>query len=475
MTRCGAGPWRAASSVADHSRPGSGYYELDKQQQVAALVAPMLLAIFLTLYVVGDHPFATAAIDKAGATGSGSLLNQFLIFGIFGLALPLMLVRCGGVASLLLTNAAGGLIVAWSLASFIWASHPDLTIRRGIAFAITYLALATLVAAARSTVATFRSLVLVVVALVLLNTLVMTTMPAVSWSPAGEKGIFDTKNVAGTLGMLAVVTLGASLFLIRGSWPRAALAVVYLMSWHFLVATKSKTSLGVAVLVTVAGPFLHTLLGRGGAVRLLALLVVMGVGLCSMVAASAAGVTTDDLLLLVFGDLTFTQRTPIWGAVVRSIADRPWLGYGFGSFWDIGAVLNPLRYAPWDAFYMDAQVINTAHNGYLDQLLQTGAVGFGFGVIAILRCIRVLWGTAVLTASSEERIALLGLLCLAVCLILNNFLESYLFRSGDGMGYLFFLIMLQAEQAKLDLGCRPSLTGALLHESVRVAPGNWVA
>jgi O-antigen ligase len=154
-------------------------------------------------------------------------------------------------------------------------------------------------------------------------------------------------------------------------------------------------------------------------------------------------------MLLLFGDLTFTQRTPIWADVARSIADQPWLGYGFGSFWDVGATLNPLKYAPWDAFYMDAQVINTAHNGYLDQLLQTGIVGFGLGVLAIVRCVAVLWSTAVRAASDEERLALLGLICLAICLVLNNFLESYLFRSGDGMGYLFFLVMLQAEQARL--------------------------
>ena len=127
-------------------------------------------------------------------------------------------------------------------------------------------------------------------------------------------------------------------------------------------------------------------------------------------------------------------------------------------------MLNPLKYAPWDAFYMDAQVINTAHNGYLDQLLQTGVVGFSLGVLAIVRCVAALWSAAVRTRDEEERLALLGLTCLAICLILNNFLESYLFRSGDGMGYLFFLIMLQAEQARLgEAGCRrlPSSLSAM--------------
>ena len=103
-----------------------------------------------------------------------------------------------------------------------------------------------------------------------------------------------------------------------------------------------------------------------------------------------------------------------------------------------------LRFAP-----------DSAVSGYLDQMLQTGMVGFALGVAAILRCIRTLWACAVRTGDGDERLALLALLCVAVCLTLNNFLESYLFRSGDGMGYLFFVLMLQAEQTRLDLADRP--------------------
>jgi exopolysaccharide production protein ExoQ len=443
----GAAPWRPGDRAPRPWRRAR--FGLEVQQRLAATAAPVLLVVFFGLYIVGDHPFAVVAVNKAAATESGSLLNRTLIFGILGLVLPLMLVRFRDVVSLLAANWVGWLIVIWSLASFLWASHPDLTIRRGVAFGIVYLNLAILVATTSSTSAVFRSLVVVVTALTLLNIFVMVAMPAVSHSPIGEKGIFDAKNTAGTLGMLTVVTMGVSLFLFRAWLARASLAAVYLLSWVFLVATKSKTSLGVAAIMTAAGPLLYTLLSRGGALRFLALLAAIAGGFGLVVAGSALGVTSDDLMLLLFGDLTFTQRTPIWADVVRSIADQLWLGYGFGSFWDVGAMLNPLKYAPWDAFYMDAQVINTAHNGYLDQLLQTGVVGFSLGVLAIVRCVAALWSAAVRTRDEEERLALLGLTCLAICLILNNFLESYLFRSGDGMGYLFFLIMLQAEQARL--------------------------
>ncbi len=352
---------------------------------------------------------------------------------------------------LLLACWLGAAIVAWSFFSYLWASHPELTIRRGIAFAVVYLSLVFLVAATRSSVRVFRALATVVALLTILNIFVMVAMPSVSSSPIGEKGIFDTKNTAGTIGMLTVVMLGVSVFLVRTNSLRAVLVVVYALSWVFLVLTKSKTSIGVAVLMTGAAPLFYILLSRGSGWRALALMLVVAVLFGVLVVGSLAGATGDDLILLMFGDLSFSQRTPIWADVVKSITDRPWLGYGFGSFWDIGEQLNPLKYAPWDVFYVDAQVINTAHSGYLDQLLQTGTVGFALGLAAILRCLYVLQATAIRTHDRLERIALVGCLCIAVCLILNNFLESYLFRSGDGLGYLFFVLMLQAEQARLSL------------------------
>ena len=417
-------------------------------------MAPLILALFFLVYIVGDHPFAVTAVDKTAATESGSLLNRLLIFGTFAMSLPLILPGATAALRLLLAGWLGGAIVAWSLLSFLWASHPDLTIRRGIAFAIVYLTMVCLVAAARSSVNVFRALAGVVGAITVLNVFVMVAMPQVSWSPIGQKGIFDAKNTAGTIGMLTVVMLGVSMFLLRARSLRLLLALVYAMSWLFLLLTKSKTSIGVAVLITAAAPLFHLLVSRGGGWRSLAFLAaVVAIG-AAWIAGILAGVSRDDLVLVVFGDLTFSQRTPIWADVVKSIGDRPWLGYGFGSFWEIGEPLNPLKYAPWDAFYVDAQVINTAHSGYLDQLLQTGGVGFALGLAAILRCLFVLHSTAARTRDPLERTALVGCLCIVLCLILNNFLESYLFRTGDGLGYLFFVLMLQAEQARLALGAR---------------------
>lgn len=466
------------AAVRSSARPGPprpAHSDLQRQQQLASVAASLLLLAFFLLYIVGDHPFAGVAVDKAAATESGSLLNRLLIFGIFGVSIPLMLPNARATLRLLLAGWLGAAIVAWSLLSFLWASHPELTIRRGIAFAVVYLTLVFLLAAARSSVHVFRALAAVVGLITILNIFVMVAMPAVSWSPIGQKGIFDAKNNAGTVGMLTVVMLGVSVFLVRATWLRLTLAIVYALSWLFLLLTKSKTSIGVAVLITGAAPLFYVLLSRGGGWRAFTLMLAVGALFGALVVGALAGASGDDLILLIFGDLTFSLRTPIWTDVVKSIADRPWLGYGFGSFWDIGEQLNPLKYAPWDAFYVDAQVINTAHNGYLDQLLQTGIVGLALGLAAILRCLYALQAAASRTDDRLERIALVGYLCIALCLILNNFLESYLFRTGDGLGYLFFVLMLQSEQTRLTLRANRMVTLRIHHPSLTDAKANATA
>lgn len=71
-------------------------------------------------------------------------------------------------------------------------------------------------------------------------------------------------------------------------------------------------------------------------------------------------------------DDTLTGRTDVWAAVLPAMGQQPIFGYGFGSFWT-------------DArrqFYE----ISDAHNGYLDILLELGAVGLTFYFGWLLSC-----------------------------------------------------------------------------------------
>lgn len=421
---------------------------LDRQRALAARVAAGVAGVLFAALIIGDRPFAPDVADKAAAVEGGNAFNRLAIFAAFVSAVPLLLTHLERALRILLRNWPGALLVLWSGVSFAWASHPDLVLRRALAMALVYLAFVGLAAAARSADDWLVPLASVFAVVTVLNVVAMLAFPAASWSEIGETGIFDNKNGAGTMAMLAIVVLGTALAAARRLTLRLGLLGTIGLAWVFLLATRSKTSIGVAAGMTVAAPVLYLVLSSGWPTRLAVASGAVGLGIFAAIVYVGAGHDDADLRLLLFGDLTFTGRTEIWTHLLPEIARRPWLGHGFGSFWDVGARVNPILSAPPEAWFMNAQLINTAHNGYLDVLLQTGLVGFVLAVAAILRCLWLLTAGAA-AGSRAERVAMTGALCVAICLVLNNFLESYLFRTGDALGYLFAFTMLHGEAAHL--------------------------
>jgi O-antigen ligase len=420
----------------------------EAQRRLAGRMAFLLIAVYFGALLIGDRPFAVEEADKAAISESGSLFNRMVIFGTLAASLPIILVNLGGVLALLARNLVVGLLIGWFALSYGWAMHPELTGRRVIAFALVYGTLVALASAGRSARQFLWPLSAVFALITILNFYVLIFIPEASWSPIGETGIFDNKNTAGTMAMLTVIMLGTGLF----TAPRGILRLLFLglvgLAWLFLLLTRSKTSIGVTALLCVGGPVLYIVLSRSPAVRI----IVTTVALCALAGGIVLYVATGhddaDLRMALFGDLTFTGRTDIWSALLPEIARRPWLGYGFGSFWDVGLLVNPIRSAAPGEWFMEAQLINTAHDGYLDTLLQSGIIGLSLAVLTVVRTLWLLAAAAGAAVDRIERMALTGALCLAICLMLNNFLESYLFRTGDALGYLFLFLMLQGEAAR---------------------------
>lgn len=417
------------------------------QIRLAQLAALALVTLMFAALLIGERPFAADVADKAAISESGSAFNRQVIFASFACGALIATVLADRVIRLAGATWPAWLLVAWCALSFLWASSPGLVLRRAFAFALVYATLLVLVAAARRAEDMLWPLVLVFSVVVLLSAFAWILLPAVSWSPIGETGIFDNKNSAGSMTMLAIVLLNGAVIATGRGATRAASLAVMLVAWAFLLATRSKTSIGLAAVMTLLAPTLYMVAGARPATRLAVLLVAFAAGLLALVLVAGAGHDDRDLRLILFGDLTFTGRTEIWQHLTLEIARRPWLGHGFGSFWDTGALLNPIRSAPPAAWFMDAQLINTAHNGFIDVWLQNGLVGLLLAGLLVLRC---LWLLAAEAAAhrAAERAALVTAWCVAFCLVLNNNLESYLFRTGDPLGYLFVFLLFHAEAAR---------------------------
>lgn len=149
-----------------------------------------------------------------------------------------------------------------------------------------------------------------------------------SASTAGNwQGIFNHKNALGR-----AMALGLVVFSIRATsvdryrwlaWSGAGLAGA------LLLLANSITGLVVALLVLALWPLYRALRWRYTIALplLIAALLLFG-GLAVLFASNA-----EPTLGLLGRDETFTGRTVVWSAVLDSIRERPWLGYGYNAFW----------------------------------------------------------------------------------------------------------------------------------------------
>ena len=141
-----------------------------------------------------------------------------------------------------------------------------------------------------------------------------------------------------------------------------------------LVLSRGKSSL-VAAAVVIAGAGGLALMRRNAVSAL-----VTGWAAATAVGATvlAAVLVPAALLKAVGKDPTLTGRTDIWAAVVRRIADQPLHGYGYAAFWEKTSA--PARIVRKEAGWP----VPSAHNGWLDLLLQVGWVGTALFTLAAL-------------------------------------------------------------------------------------------
>ena len=341
-------------------------------------------ALFAFFAMQGSIPgiAPSQALEITGSTPStlttyGGIASQALADGLMLLLLlrrPRLLMRH------MLTLPCAALFGLLAIASTAWSLSPLLTLRRALPFALT--GLFGLWFAVRFPPQRQRAILRAAfVALALATIAVVLFAPSIGLdhSPghaADWQGVFTQKNACGRIMVLATAvlifgerltarraaTLVLFLFVLvmsgsRGAWIiEAALLLLWLA---FAVArrlsSRARTS------IAVAAPF-------------------------ALAACAAAAAALYPHFAGFFGrDLTLSGRTAIWSQVVRFIARRPLAGYGYDAFW---------RGLSGPSLQIDAAlhfVVEHAHNGFLEILLELGAAGLVLFLAGWSRALLRLW------------------------------------------------------------------------------------
>jgi O-antigen ligase len=311
-------------------------------------------------------------------------------------------------------------------ASFFWALAPDIVIRRIVQQFIIVLVFFCVPAFARERIAVLNTIYVALGIAVMINVCLFPLIPS---TPLGYAGIYPQKNL---LGAVSATTLIFSFFLMVSPLAsyKSFVFVTALFSGLLLVLSRSKTSLGLAVICPCLAVAVFTTSRLLKVSFKIASLLISVAGLVVLFGVMwVADLSATDISLLLFNDTTFTGRTIIWSFVSPYINQRLWLGWGYQSFWNVGAESPNLNATDFVSGLVQS------HNGYMDILIETGVVGFAIvlGFIAgLFNAIENRW-------KRRADVSLLLLSLLFFC-IAHNLLESSLTRGFHPLWIVLLVI-----------------------------------
>ncbi|MDJ0391466.1 O-antigen ligase family protein [Roseomonas sp. E05] len=310
---------------------------------------------------------------------SGDAIKQVLFLGVFALAAAVRLGQ-GGWRALLSLPFPFVPVLAWFWLSVLWAIDPGTAVRR-IAFTsivimtITYCLDGMSPRRATSILTAAFTTVLLGdwLAIGLLHHAIHLPGELDQSIVGSWRGIHEDKNEAGGFAAVALILFLHEAIRLRSRICGAALV---LLAAVFLAQTHSKTSLAFVVAALAAG-FLIDAGFRHATFRRLGLVILVGTVVPALLISWDA--LSAELADFLAAPDSLTGRVQIWPILTDFAADNLLLGSGYGSFWGIGEASPVLDYTSgW------LTTIYQAHNGYLDLLVQTGAVGLALVVGSLI-------------------------------------------------------------------------------------------
>ncbi len=258
----------------------------------------------------------------------------------------------------------------------------------------------------------------------------------------GYPGYFTGKNLLGEFSAIALL-LSLHELLFPGR-RRSFGIIIAVAAISLLFLANSKTALGLALLV----PFLAGLtLIIARRTRVSPAVILMTVPICYIAVSSLTGFNINRISFLLYGDSTFTGRTLIWDFAQLEIARKPFAGWGYQSFWLVGADAPSIVDAPgW------IKGMPNAHSGYFDTILEMGYIGLAL-LLSFL--VATLHGIGRVAQSDRARAWLL--LSLALFIMLYNFLESLWMRGFDLLWVVFVIVAAETARCSRPF---PSARGA---------------
>ncbi|MEP1208711.1 MAG: O-antigen ligase [Rhizobiaceae bacterium] len=394
-------------------------------------------ALILSMVFISFRPFSTSSENLLVVQSSGGDIVNQMGFGLLGLICAYLLARktCSNAVNALLHPLWILFLPVLILAVFN-ADDPQAA-TRAMGFSII------VVLAAASALSLPRNLSDLVSVLTMVSsvTLALCYIAVFAFPEQGLhdgsglegahaglwRGIYDHKNIASyVVGSFAIF----GFFVGRNGKPLMGL-LIFAIALFFVIQAGSKTVLGILPAAIFTAMLAQWVSWRPLKVMVLLLPVV---ALTIVTLGSVLYPPILEELQFHIPGLTYTGRTDIWIFGLNSVAEAPWFGYGFESFWSTPRVGNMVQ--PIDLNW-DVRGIVHGHNSWLDATLAFGIPGTAM-LLAVLVVLPLIDYCRIANSGNAGKLA--GLfITIWVFTLLGASLESFFFRRADPVWFCLLI------------------------------------
>ena len=369
------------------------------------------ILLFVLLVLASGAGQGIFANPNVTTTAEGQPLTQVAFAGLYLVFFLILLWKFRKTALFLIVKEKWTfLLCTWVLASTLWSVGPGETIRRALALVGT--SIVGLYIGMRLEPKEQLKMIALIAGIGAIGSLAAGVLfPGIGITADGSwQGVYFPKNSLGR--MMALSAICFALLALGERRRRPIRIAMFLLSCLLLVLSKSATAVVVSFLIFALLPFRKLLYLRS---RTFAAVSLVGGAVLATVALWTAD-HLDDLLLSLGRTSSLTGRIPLWGYVIKAIAERPFKGYGFGAFWNSWPGERVSDAAAWEV------AVPHAHNGFLEMGLGIGAIGLvilGIGMV-------VNFISAVRVARSNRAVDQAWPLLLIIFTVLYNLTETSL-------------------------------------------------
>ena len=304
-----------------------------------------------------------------------SALLRFAFLLIYLITFALLCFRWQRTVAFLKTNLWLLFLIGLVIFSVSWSSLPELSLRKAIALIGTS-AFALYLASRYSFEEQLKIYGWSFGIGLFCSFLFALVIPTYGIMPSGNwRGIYPHKNGLGEAMFMSFLTF---YFLsISAKQYRTLCKICCLLSVLIILLSQSATSLisVMFIFTTAQGLKLISFKSKKSIFALLILLILIAVSLFLIM------INFNTILNVYDRDITLTGRTPLWADLWDFIQQKPWLGYGFGTFFSSGHRETDIIWK------VHTWIPPHAHNGFIQIWLDIGVIGLAVFSVSYIGCI----------------------------------------------------------------------------------------